>query len=241
MKGNSSPRSHGTKLLEPKSNQASVESPVTTRMYDIAHYERTGELKYLDEEGTTMKLISAVEKTKIMRSEITRIEQFEAIGNTSDVSKKYDVSKVTVQGLKTSLQAKKAREEADKVLEAQKGPSTEEAEQVYLETEVHELAEVEIDETVKVEMDQSETSISTEKHEENGREPEDDIKDNWPIVNEWKGIAEMEAIAAELDSAELMIETLWRGVESDMDLIRKLYIKRAEEEFKAHKTRVMAC
>jgi hypothetical protein len=40
MRSNISPRSYGTKLLESKSNLTTVESPVTSRVCDVEHYEK---------------------------------------------------------------------------------------------------------------------------------------------------------------------------------------------------------
>lgn len=242
MKGNSSPRSYGTKLLEPKSNQAKVESQVTTRIFDVNHFERTGELKYLDEEGTTMKLITAVKKTKIMRAEITTIEQFEAIGNTADVSKKYDVSKVTVQGLKISLQAKKAREEADKVLEDQKGSSTEETEQVYLETEIHELSEGEIDEIVNVVTNEQRQQGNTDQapsplnhtgdRDVGGKGEACYLIDGDPIKLTDDTLGKIiDALEEHWEKPDKDIEELWKSIAAGIRTLHKTHLNRAEMEF----------
>ena len=55
---------------------------------------------------------------------------------------------------------------------------------------------------------------------------------------------ENQDICAAIDysnSPEGMIEQMWCIVESDLDIIHKLYLKRAEDEFKARSARVMAC
>jgi len=120
MKGHQSTRSYGTKLLEPKNNQAKVESPITTRMFNVELFESTGELKYLDEEGEVMANIDRTVNANRMREEVTSIDEFNSIGNTTVVAKEYGVSTSTAHGLKISLKAKKAREEADKIIQSQK-------------------------------------------------------------------------------------------------------------------------
>ena len=253
MKGIVSPRSYGTKLLEPN-NHAKVESPVTTRMYNVEHYERTGELEYLDEEGTTMQLISAVEKTKIMRAEITTIEQFEAIGNTSDVSRKYDVNKGTVQGLKISLQVKKAREEAEKSLETQEGSSADQADQadqVFLEPEAQELLEVEGEETVNVVPDetgecQPENIEQAALNHIGDREVASKSEPCYLIDGDPIKLSEdtlgiiIDALEEHWEKPEKDIEELWKSISTGIRTLHKMHLNRAEIEFQERLTGVIA-
>ena len=103
-----------------------------------------------------MPNIDQLANGKQLREEVTNLDQFNAIGNTKDVAKKYGVSVGTAHGLKISLKAKKAREAVDNILDAHQGSNMGEDYQVYLETETEELQEVELDETVNITIDESE-------------------------------------------------------------------------------------
>lgn len=103
---------HGQNLLGKQSDEKteSANSDCVTKIFDVEHYEKTGKLVYF--EGEQVECISDTAKnTAQMKSELTTIEQFEAIGNTSDVAKKYNVSVDAANGHKSSLRAKKSRAE----------------------------------------------------------------------------------------------------------------------------------
>jgi len=226
-------------------------------MCNVELFNLTGEVKYLDEEGTIVPNIDQLENGKKMREEVTTIEQFEVIGSYNEVAKKYLVSVGTAHGLMKSLRAKKAREDAEMVKSqalaelnkgvVEKSMILEEMGQVQPEVKPQEEIQTEIycsecGEQIINEMPSEHPGLCNSCYRLKTDEPEDDIKDNWPIVNEWEGVdEEMGAIADELNSPERMIEALWSGVESDLVLIRKMYIKRAEEEFKTRLSGVMAC
>lgn len=96
---------NGPSLLDKQSNHGKAVSKITTRKFDTAHYELTGELKYLDG-GVTVATTLECENAKKMKLEIDSMEKFEAIGGTRAVARKWGVSKSTAHGLKTKLLAK---------------------------------------------------------------------------------------------------------------------------------------
>lgn len=131
----------GTGLMDKQSDPKESTSSITTRKFDVELYDRTGELKYL-EEGTKMPAPNATKSTKLMRSEITNIEQFEAIGSYGNVAKKYGVSKSTAHGWMRSLRAKaerEAKEEKEMDHEMSQGPCEVEMAQGFPEMEVSEV------------------------------------------------------------------------------------------------------
>lgn len=256
MKVHFSPRSYGVKLLEPKSNLPKVESPITTRMFDVEYFELTGELKYLDEEGETMTKLDQNANAKLIREELTSLDQFNSIGNTKVVANKYGVSTSTAHGLKLSLKAKKAKEEADKILEAQKESITEETRQVYLETEVQELQQSEFDETgsecgESVEQNKlSETELlndpqfrdkfkdafaqCTEAIAKDFGNVEDSVKKDQdvPTVLSNEGLERLiTALEESWKKPEKDIEELWKAVKSGISNLHKIHLNRAEIEF----------
>ena len=190
---NSSKRTFGIKLLEPKSEQDTVGFPVTTRMCDIDLLNRTGEIKYIDEGETIMDVATITEKkatAKRMREEITTIEQFEAIGTYTEVAEKYQLSTRMVHSYMMSLKYKAEREaKGAKKVEIILEPSLEEVEEFFADT-----AEI----------------------QKNLVDNQDDT----------------DTIIIDKDGNDYLIDRMWQIVGSDLELIRKLYIKRAEEEFK---------
>lgn len=230
MKRNPNPRTRGIKLLEPKENRPKVESIITTRKFDVSHYERTGELRYSGEEEI-MPIITVAEKEKRLRTEITTIDQFKAIGNTSNVSKKYDVSKIIVQGLKISLLAK-AEREAKGIIQV---PSAEEVERFHTDGEHQELPKVEFDKPVEIFLESQVAELDEEPNFSEADEIQNELSED-ELMD-----VEINAIVGELSNPDQMIEALWSGVESDLELIHKMYLKRAEEEYQARRSKVMAC
>lgn len=251
MKVHFSPRSYRTKLLETKSTQAKVESPITTRKFDVEHFERTGELKYLDEEGETITKVDQNANAKRMREEVTTLDQYNSIGNTKDVAKKYDVGVGTAHGLKLSLKAKKAREEAEKILEAQKESSAEETVQVYLETEVPELQQgAELDETdpellndpqfrdkFKDAFAQCTEAIAKDfSNVEDTKKHADQVS---PLLNQSEPSVlsdeGLERLITDLEEhwqkPDKDIEELWKSITDDIRTLHKMHLNRAEIEF----------
>ena len=117
-------RTYGSKLIGPRSDEATTEFPVTTRMCDIDHLNRTGEVRYIDEEEKGMPTIDQKANTKKLRADITTIEQFDAIGNYAAVAKKYHVATMTAHGLMKSLRSKKEKEEKQMINNAAKTSDT---------------------------------------------------------------------------------------------------------------------
>ena len=110
---NVSPRTcMGTPLMDKQSDPKEFTSRVTTRKFDVELYEKTGELKYL-EEGTDVPAPNAIKNTDLMRAELTTIEQFQTIGSYSQVAKKYGISKSAAHAHMRHLRAKAAREEKE--------------------------------------------------------------------------------------------------------------------------------
>lgn len=101
------PRTFGTiligKLAEEKSE--AVASECKTRIADMEHYNKTGELVYLDE-GETQRIKGDAESVKEMKAELTTIEEFDSIGSVVDVGRKYNISPNTAHGWKMSLRSK---------------------------------------------------------------------------------------------------------------------------------------
>jgi len=91
-----------------------INTKITTRKFNVEHYEKTGEIEYLGEVETTDRQ-DAIQRAKDMRNELTTIEQFEAIGTYSEVAKKYEISKKTTHAHMMSLRYKKDREEKEMI------------------------------------------------------------------------------------------------------------------------------
>lgn len=233
MKTNPSPRSYGTKLLESKSNQEKVESPVTTRLFDVDHLERTGELKYLYEEGETVTKVDQIENAKRMREEVTTLDQFNSIGNTKDVAKKYEISMGTAHGLKLSLKAKKAREEAGKILEAQKSEKIEPLHTQELKDEFKIII-------VKCEKALSEdlgTAITGEL-DQDSQLPQDVTEEPCYLLDgETIDLPDedTERVISDLEEhwtkPNIDIEEQWKLIKSGIRTLHKMHLNRAEIEF----------
>lgn len=218
MKNNLSPRSYGTKLMEPKNNQAKVESQITTRKFNVELYDRTGELEYLDEEEKTVSKIDQNANAKHMREEVTTLDQFKSIGNTKDVAKKYGVSMQTVHGLKLSLQAKKAREEADMILATQTASSVKENEQLHIQEEIP-----------------SQTAPLLDHIDDSAEENQEG---NGYLIDCYTGELSdepLDRVIADLEEnwkkPDKDIEELWKSIKSGITTLHKMHLNRSEMEF----------
>ncbi|EGW36487.1 hypothetical protein [Desulfosporosinus sp. OT] len=154
--GHANPRTYGKILKDSKREVTHVYSE-TTRKFNVAHYETTGEVKYLDEEEEDMPTVDQKANAKRMKTEITSIEQFEAIGNYKDVAIKYHVAVMTAHGLMRSLRSKKSREEAgmvEKQEQVDHTPTLEDIEKFHTDVPNQELPKVEFGKTLILNSDE---------------------------------------------------------------------------------------
>lgn len=275
--GHSNPRTYGSKLLSPKSEEHNAKFPVTTRMCDLDHLQRTGEVKYLDEEGENMPTIDQKLNTKKLRKEITTIEQFEAIGGYKDVAIKYQVAIMTAHGLMRSLRSKKAKEEkqVDNLTANQDmvGPSNAELKGTFYGIVV-DKQEVVID-GIESNVEGNCENEGTEKTEFTTTR---DLADNHycadcgillssvtsglcqscnkslameaqeekPSVEDQLSGEEFDKImdkvevqwANELPTPMQSIDHMWKVVESDLEIIRKMYLEQAERDYNTRRLMV---
>lgn len=139
--GHANPRTYG-KILKDSKREIAYAYSETTHKFDVAHYEATGEIKYLDEEVQKVPNMEKREASQRFREEVTTIEQFEVIGSYSQVAKKYGISKSTAHNHMKSLRVKKVREEKE-MLERQVRPTMEEIETFHTDVAPQELPKVE--------------------------------------------------------------------------------------------------
>lgn len=209
-----------------------VQFPVTTRKYDVEHYEQTGEIKYLDEEGETMPNMDARENAKKMREEITTLAQFNGFENYTTVAKKYHVSVTTAHAHMMHL-----RHEAEK----------------EAKTNGSEIVTTEI--PISDENEQSQTETASEDFPEVVLEPEYNLKsedeiedcDKKDILDSCEDIHGGPALSN--DALERLItdlEAQWKKPELEKDIeklknsiitgimaLHKMFIYQAEMEFQA--------
>ncbi len=238
-KSNPSPRTFGRKLLEPKGSTGKIKFPVTTRMCDLELFKRTGEIRYIDEEGTIMSRQSTIESAKKMRKELTTLAQFDAIGKYSDVAKHYGVHVSTAHAHLMHLRAEEKKAAKKVELEEKtmiQGPSQEEIEKFHTDVAVSELPKVELNKPVDLITD-----------EQNGVQDELDgqvVGDCAKEGNQEEEYNESsrEALERFVDTLEQPdpIESMWKVIECDLEIIRKMYFERAEKEFSVRKSLAMA-
>ena len=292
-------RTYGSKLIGPKTDEATTEFPVTTRMCDIDHLNRTGEVRYIDEEEKGMPTIDQKANTKKLRADITTIEQFDAIGNYAAVAKKYHVATMTAHGLMKSLRSKKEKEEKQMINNAVKTSDTKDeetvdilpGEEVATSDESKGIVAVDCpkeDKEEAVDTLLGKMSTKTGRYicvgcgegvvdavgvyaqsslcqscsealvaEEQGvnqnlvEEQLSDVEFDWVMskvkvqevnqeVNPEETLEEIDKLMDKLDgNLTLQIGHMWKVVESDLEIIHKLYMERAEREYDEQLSRVM--
>lgn len=238
----------GPALVDRQSDPKEHTSTITTRKFDVAHYELTGEIRYL-EEGETMEMPSVIANAKVMKSEITTIEQFEAVGNNRDVANKYGVGLSAAHGLRMSLLAK-AKREVNESEEGIQGPSAEEVEQFFTDVEQPQgFPEMEVSE---VEMNPSETyHVPPTNEEPQGMTEEENMTDEeWEAqyvkaLHEEENITnkELEAHVSEVEKqweghsedelTEAAIRMCWDNIKDYLGDIRRIEIERVDKQIKA--------
>ena len=230
-------RTHGIVLKE-KYDCELPDTDIVTRKFNVEVYEQTGRLEYL-EEGVKMGNIDQRANGKKLRTEVTTIEQFNAIGTYGEIAKKYKVSVAMSHALKMSLQAKKLREEKDEpvaevVLECSE-------DDVLLD---HGMTE--------------EESMTDEEWEAQKKREWDDQREEWdaldqvdhPEVEELEENSEetlkkiderVKLLIAENEDKWLIsgIEDQWMDIEASLAEIRRMSIKRLDMEIKARLEIVM--
>lgn len=305
-------RTYGSKLLGPKTNEATTEFPVMTRMCDIDHLNRTGEVRYIDEEEKGMPTIDQKANTKKLRADITTIEQFDAIGNYTAVAKKYHVATMTAHGLMKSLRSKKEKEEKQMINNAAGKSDTKveetadilPGEEIATSDDSKDIVAVDCPKEDKEEVESPIVTDYRESFSEDLRIPVDepngeelygcvdcgkgitissegiaayaqsslcqscsealaaeeqgvnqnpvegqlsDVEFDWVMskvkvqeVNPEETPEEIDKIMDKLDgNLTMQIGHMWKVVEGDLEIIRKLYVERAEREYDEQLSRVM--
>ncbi len=107
-----------------------VWSPCATRSFDIEHFNKTGEIKYLGEEEINVKTKQSKKHTDRLYAEVKTLADFDAIGNHRQVAEKYSVGPTTTFRYRKKLidqekVADKADEKSTEAVENESKVSTE--------------------------------------------------------------------------------------------------------------------
>ena len=227
-------RTHGIVLKE-KYDCELPDTDIVTRKFNVEVYEQTGRLEYL-EEGIKMGNIDQRANGKKLRTEVTSIEQFNAIGTYGEIAKKYKVSVAMSHALKMSLRAKKLREEkkdepvAEVVLECSE-------DEVLLDqgmTEEENMTDEKWDaqkkrewEAQREEWDELHQSDHPENYEH--EESEDISEETLKKIDDRTKLLITENEDRWLISG---IEAQWADIDASLAEIRRMSIKRLDREIK---------
>lgn len=254
-------RTHGIVLKENYDCEL-PDTDIVTRKFNVEVYEQTGRLEYL-EEGVKMANIDQRANGKKLRTEVTTIEQFNALGTYGEIAKKYKVSTAMAHALKMSLQAKKLREEKEEpviqhttpVDAAQ--PTLIQIEQFHTDEPVQALPEFEMEAVYMWGPEDPEPVGMTEEEnmpdahwEELNAINQSDHPELYEAVEKSEEISEetlkkiderTKLLIAENEDKWLIsgIEAQWADIEASLAEIRRMSIRRMDKEIKERLEMVM--
>ena len=169
---------------------------------------------------------------KKLRTEVTSIEQFNAIGTYGEIAKKYKVSTAMSHALKMSLQAKKLREEKEAVQEVVLECSEDEVLVDQGMTEEENMTDEEWEaqkkrewDTQREEWDALDQADHPENYEVNDGEREEPLSDE--VINNkehWE---------------DQLINDILRDIEANSVRVRRMYVMRAERECEARLEKIV--
>jgi len=88
MKAIGTVHKHGSILLE--SATPSTPNTLTTRKFDKALFERTGEIKYIGKAKESIQM-SETDSIELMKIELTTLKKFQHVGSYQIVARKYHI------------------------------------------------------------------------------------------------------------------------------------------------------